>query len=155
MYQWFECQIHGIPELSHHVLLPKNAKLSQGNCDDSGVRTHSYECLSHIKYGRRIINVWSGSGMSLKWMRGPYHYITVWYMSNVKNLHSHLQTWPSYCDDSGVRTLSYDCPPHIKPFIFMTWIQYEYVVDERSQSYPTACPQWESHTESYNPAHPF
>jgi hypothetical protein len=28
-------------------------------------------------------------------------------------------------------------------------------VDGRAQSYPTACPQWEPHSESYDPAHPF
>ena len=50
---------------------------------DSGVRTNSYECPTHIKYAKRIIYVWSGSGMSLMWMRGPYHYITVWYMSKI------------------------------------------------------------------------
>jgi hypothetical protein len=37
----------------------------------------------------------------------------------------------------------------------MKWIWYEYEVDGRSQSYPTACPQWEPHSESYYPAHPF
>ena len=43
------------------------------------------------------------------------------------------------------------------PFICMKWIWYEYEVDGRLQSYPTACPQWETTTESYdpNPAHPF
>ena len=53
-------------------------------------------------------------GQSMKCMRGPYHYITVWYMSHVKNLHSHLQTWPRLLRWCGVRTQSYDCPPHMK-----------------------------------------
>ena len=37
-------------------------------------------------------------------------------MIHVKNLQTHLQTWPRllYCDDSRVRAQSYDCPPHIK-----------------------------------------
>jgi hypothetical protein len=39
--------------------------------------------------------------------------------------------------------------------ICMKWIWYEYEVDGRSQSYPTAYPQWEPHSESYSPAHPF
>ena len=41
------------------------------------------------------------------------------------------------------------------PFICMKWIWYEYEVDGRSQSYPTACPQWETHWKSYDCAHPF
>jgi hypothetical protein len=39
--------------------------------------------------------------------------------------------------------------------IGMKWIWYEYELDGRSQSYPTACPQWEPHSKSYVPAHPF
>jgi hypothetical protein len=50
--------------------------------------------------------------MSIKWMRGPYHYITVWYMSKIYTLTSKLGQ--GYYDDSGVRTQSYDCPPHMK-----------------------------------------
>jgi hypothetical protein len=34
------------------------------------------------------------------------------------------------------------------PFLCMKWIWYEYEVDGRAQSYPTACPQWESHWSS-------
>jgi hypothetical protein len=41
------------------------------------------------------------------------------------------------------------------PFICMKWIWYEYAGDGRSQSYPTECAQWEIHSKSYNPAHPF
>jgi hypothetical protein len=37
----------------------------------------------------------------------------------------------------------------------MKWIWYEYAGDGRSQSYPTARPQREPHSESYYPAHPF
>jgi hypothetical protein len=44
--------------------------------------------------------------------------------------------------------------PHIKHvknlFICMNWIWYEYEVDGKSQSYPTACPQWEPHLEYYD-----
>ena len=106
MYQWFEGQIYSISLLSPHT------KLGQGYCNDSGVRTHSYDCPPHIKYVKRFIYVWSRSGMSIKWMRGPYHYITVWYMSKIYTLTSKLGQ--GYCDDSGVRTHSYDCPPLIK-----------------------------------------
>ena len=34
-----------------------NTKLGQGFCDDSGVRTHSYDCPPHIKYVKHIIYV--------------------------------------------------------------------------------------------------
>ena len=30
----------------------------------------------------------------------------------------------------------------------MKWIRYEYELDRRLQSYPTACPQWEPHSKS-------
>ena len=96
----------------HYYLLSPHTKLGQGYCDDSGVRTHSYDCPPHIKYVKRFIYVWSRSGMSIKWMRGPYHYITVWYMSKIYTLTSKLGQ--GYCDDSRVRTQSYDCPPHVK-----------------------------------------
>ena len=81
-------------------------------------------------------------------------------MIHVKNLHSHLQTWPSYCDDSGVRTQSYDCPPHIKvcqtPFIFMKWIQYEYEKWMRGPNHILQhVPISENPTENPTPAHPF
>ena len=64
--------------LGQNSQLP-NTKLGQDLCDDSGggVRTHSYDCSPHTKYVKRIVNVYSGSGMSMKWMRGPYHYISV------------------------------------------------------------------------------
>jgi hypothetical protein len=39
-------------------------------CDDSGVRTQSYNCPPHIKYTKHLLYVWSGSSMSMKWMRG-------------------------------------------------------------------------------------
>jgi hypothetical protein len=39
------------------------------------------------------------------------------------------------------------CPT---PFKCMILIWYEYEVDEMSQLYPTACPKWETHTESYS-----
>ena len=32
----------------------------------------------------------------------------------------------------------------------MKWIWYEYAENGRSQSYPTACPQWEPHSKSYD-----
>ena len=40
-------------------------------------------------------------------------------------------------------------------YICMKWIWYEYEVDGRSQSYPTAYPQWQTHWKSYDCAHPF
>jgi len=55
----------------HYYLLSPHTKLGQGYCDDSGVRTHSYDCSPHTKYVKRFIYVYSGSGMSMKWMRGP------------------------------------------------------------------------------------
>ena len=75
MYHWFEGQIYSIPLLSPHTKLLGQ----EGYCDDSdsGVMTHSYDCPPHIKYVKHFIYVWSRSGMSIKWMRGPYHYITV------------------------------------------------------------------------------
>jgi hypothetical protein len=96
----------------YYHLTPCHTKLGQGFCDDSGVRTHSYDCPPHIKYVKRFIYVWSRSGMSIKWMRGPHHYITS--MIHVKNLRSHLQTLPRLLWWQGVRTQSYDCPPLIK-----------------------------------------
>ena len=112
MYHWFEGQIYSIPLLSPHTKLLGQ----EGYCDDSdsGVMTHSYDCPPHIKYVKHFIYVWSRSGMSIKWMRGPYHYITVWYMSKIYSLTSKLGQGQGYCDDSGVRTHSYDCPPHKK-----------------------------------------
>ena len=94
--------------------------------------------------------------MSIKWMRGPYHYITVWYMSKIYTSTSKLAK-------AIVMTGSKDTliwlPTTYKvcqtPFICMKWIWYEYAGDGRSQSYPTACPQWEIHSKSYNPARPF
>ena len=68
----------------------------------------------HIKHAKRLLYVWDGFGMSMTWMRGPYHYITVWYMSKIYTLTSHLQTWPRLLWRCGVRTQSYDCPPHMK-----------------------------------------
>ena len=48
---------------------------------------------------------------------------------------------------------------HIKsmstPCICMKWIWCEYTGVGRSQSYPTACPQWEPHSESYDWPNPF
>ena len=140
----------------YYHLTPCHTKLGQGYCDDSGVRTHSYDCPPHIKYVKRFIYVWSRSGMSIKWMRGPYHYITVWYMSKIYTSTSKLAK-------AIVMTGSKDTliwlPTTYKvcqtPFICMKWIWYEYAGDGRSQSYPTACPQWEPHSESYDPAHPF
>jgi hypothetical protein len=74
--------------------------------------THSCDCPPHINYVKHLIYVWSRSGMSIKWMSRPYHYITVWYMSKIYTLTSKLGQ--GYCDDSGVRTHSYDCLPHTK-----------------------------------------
>ena len=37
----------------------------------------------------------------------------------------------------------------------MKWIWCEYEVDGVSQSYPTACPQWEPHSKSYDWPTPF
>ncbi len=80
-------------------------------------------------------------------------------MIHVKNLHSHLQTWPrllwwQWSKDTVIwLPTTYEvCQT---PFICMKWICYDYAGDGRSQSYPTACPQWESHWKSYDPAHPF
>jgi hypothetical protein len=94
LLQWLvviRMQLHQISSLCQTPNLAKR----QGFCDDndSGVRTHSYDCSPQIKYVKHIIYVWSGYGsMSLKWMRGPYHNS----MIHVKNLHTHLQlqTWP-------------------------------------------------------------
>jgi hypothetical protein len=41
------------------------------------------------------------------------------------------------------------------PCTCMKWIWYEYAGVGRSQSYPTACPQWEPHSESYDWPTPF
>jgi hypothetical protein len=59
---------------NQHSLLTKPDPLrAQG--DTCGVRTQSYDCPPHIKYVKLLLYVLSGSGMSMKWMRGPYHYI--------------------------------------------------------------------------------
>jgi hypothetical protein len=63
-----------------------------------------------------------------------------------------------YCDDTsvgGVSTHSLTASYRVwqAHYTCMKCIWYEFEVDEKSQSYPTAtaCPQWESHSESYNP----
>ena len=94
LLQWLvviRMQLHQISSLCQTPNLAKR----QGFCDDndSGVRTHSYDCSPQIKYVKHIIYVWSGYGsMSLKWMRGPYHNS----MIHVKNLHTHLQKGHSH-----------------------------------------------------------
>ena len=95
----------------HYYHLTPNLARSRRLCDDNGngVRTHSsykvcqalYTCMKLIWYeyevDERILSLHNS-------------------MIHVKNLHTHLQTWPRllYYDDSRVRTQSYDCPPHIK-----------------------------------------
>jgi hypothetical protein len=82
--------------------------------------------------------------MSIKWMRWPYHYITVWYICQKSTLST-----PNFAK-AIVMTGSKDTviwlPTTYKvcqmPFICMKWIWYEYAGDGRAQSYPTACPQW-------------
>jgi len=92
-------------------------------------------------------------------MRGPYNYISVWYMSKIYTLSSPNQPCHSgrylWSKDTLIwlpTTYEVVCQT---PFICIKWIWYEYEGDGRHQSYPTACPQWETHTVSYNPAHPF
>jgi len=115
----------------------------------------------HIKHAKRLLYVWDGFGMSMTWMRGPYHYSLHNSMIHVKNLHSHLS--PPNLAKAIVKMWSKDTVIWLPttyevcqtPFICMKWIWYEYEVDGRSQSYPTACPKWETTTKSYDPAHPF
>jgi len=74
VYQWFEGQIDSIPldTITFTKMSSTETKLGQDfcDCDESGVRTQSYKCPPHIKYTEHLLYVWSGSSMSMKWMRG-------------------------------------------------------------------------------------
>ena len=126
------------------TILP-NTKLGVGYCDDSGggVRTYSYDCPSHTKHVKHLLYVWSWSGMSMKWMRGPYHYIIATFELKTETTSSSKAATCRVMVWYGVAPL---WPPTTYkacqiPFICMKWIWYEYEVDGRLQSYPTACPQ--------------
>jgi hypothetical protein len=86
--------------------------------------------------------------MSMKQTGGPYS------MSPVKNPHGALQPSPILFEWWYGIAASLWPPTTYKacqtPFICIKWIWYEYEVDGRSQSYPTACPQWEPHWKSYD-----
>ena len=146
-YKWFEVKIYSLLLVPSHswFLIPPNLAMAIG-----GVRTHSYDCPPHTEYVKQLLYVWSESGISMKWMRGPnhYHYITV---LHVKNQHHHHQT----CH-SGSYQWSKDILIWLPPDTFYMYeVNLVRVWRGWSQSYPTACPQWETTTKSYNPAHPF
>jgi hypothetical protein len=105
-----------------------------------------YDCPPHIKYFKHFIYVCSRSGMSIKWMRGPNHCITVWYMSKIYALTSKLGQ--GYCDDSGVRTQSYDCPPHIKYVKHLLYVWSGSGMSMQGMGGPNHIPQ---HVPSENP----
>ena len=49
------------------------SKHGQGYCDDSRVRTQSYDCSPQIKYVKHLLYVCTGSGESMQGMGGPNH----------------------------------------------------------------------------------
>jgi hypothetical protein len=57
----------------HVKIYTLTSKLGQGYCDDSGIRTQSYDCPPLIKYVNCLLYVWSGSGMSMQGMGSPNH----------------------------------------------------------------------------------
>jgi hypothetical protein len=118
-----------------------------------GVRTHSYDCPPLIKYVKRLLYVRSRSGMSMLGMGGPNHIL-----QHVPQWEPHSESYyPAY----PFRVMVwYGVAPLRPPTTYKAWqtlsigmkrIWYEYTGDGRPQSYPTACPQWEPHLESYYP----
>jgi hypothetical protein len=90
--------------------------------------------------------------MSMKWMRVRYHYIIATFELKTETTSSaeaatcRVMVWFSVAPLWPPTTYK-ACQT---PFICMKLIWYEYEVDGRSQSYPTACPQWEPHSKSYD-----
>ena len=107
-----------------------------------------------LKYAKHIIYVWSRSGRSMKRMGGPNHILQ----------HVPSEKWETTTKSYNTAHPLLECaslwPPTIykacqTPFICIKWIWYEYEVDGRSQSHPTACHLWETSSKSYDCAHPF
>ena len=115
-----------------------------------GMVLHPYGHPPHIKHAKHLIYVWSGSGMSMKWMGSPKHILQ--HVPCEKPTQNPMTVLPLLVWWYGA--ISLEQPTTYKvcltPFKCMKRIWYEYEVDEMSQSYPTACPKWETHTESYS-----
>jgi hypothetical protein len=90
--------------------------------------------------------------MSKKWMGGPNHILQHVPSENPTQNPTTGPLLLEWCVVAIWPPTTYKACQ--TPFICMKWIWYEYEVDGRSQSYPTACPQWEPHSKSYDPAHP-
>ena len=69
----------------------------------------------------------------MTWMRGPYHYITVWYMSktNLSPLSSSCQPGRYLWSKDILIWLPTTYKACQTPFICIKWIWYEYEVDGR------------------------
>jgi hypothetical protein len=124
-----------------------------------GLVLHPYGHPSHIKHAKHLLYVWSGSGRSMKWMVGCNHIL--------QHVPSENPTQsPSTTQPTTFRVMVWYGAASLWPlldtferaethYICMKWIWYEYEAGWRSQSYPTACPQWETMTKSYDCAHSF
>ena len=54
----FYCVVAGVMVQPHaDIFSMSNTKLGQGFCDDSGVRTHSYDCPTHTEYVNHLLYV--------------------------------------------------------------------------------------------------